>query len=261
MHAGTKGMQQRLFVASAAIALALGTGCGAGLDGAQEADVTEPPFENEALIGGPPHDHEHEHAESPPEVTASITGSLPVGTALVTTDALNLRSGPGTGYGILLTMPVGVRVTLAQSAPQNFFYRVTYGSTTGWAHGDWLARASSSVYVSGGPVLSHVQSFANALCASTGACKPSTYSGHHPTANRALDILASSAYGSYPSDNYALGDRAANFAFANWGTYRIWYVIWRQRINYNDGLGWQWMADRGSITQNHYDHVHVSFYP
>ncbi len=35
------------------------------------------------------------------------------------------------------------------------------------------------------------------------------------------------------------------------------YVIWRQR--YNDGSGWDPMEDRGSITANHYDHVHVSF--
>jgi hypothetical protein len=34
-------------------------------------------------------------------------------------------------------------------------------------------------------------------------------------------------------------------------------VIWRQRIN--SGTGWRAMEDRGSITQNHYDHVHVSF--
>ena len=34
-------------------------------------------------------------------------------------------------------------------------------------------------------------------------------------------------------------------------------MIWRQRINL--GEGWRDMADRGSITQNHNDHVHVSF--
>lgn len=37
------------------------------------------------------------------------------------------------------------------------------------------------------------------------------------------------------------------------------YVIWRQRINSFDGRGWRAMADRGSPTENHMDHVHVSF--
>jgi hypothetical protein len=89
-----------------------------------------------------------------------------------------------------------------------------------------------------------------------GACAPSTYAGHHPSADRALDILTSSSYGA--ADNYAFGDDLAQFALDHQGSHRIWYVIYRQRINY--GSGWTWMEDRGSITQNHYDHVHVSFY-
>lgn len=240
-----------LSVGCAVLLLSL-SGCG--------VEEVEPPYENEALIGG--HDHDHDHAREPANevVAQAITGSHPVGTALVTTDALNLRTGPGTTYGVIVVMPLGSRVTLVQSSPQNGFYSVKYGTSTGWASGTYLNKAGA-VVVSGPAVLPHVQTFANAVCGATGACRISTYEGHHPTANRALDILASSAYGSYPSDNYALGDRVANYALNNWSANRIWYVIWRQRINYNDGAGWQFMADRGSITQNHYDHVHVSFHP
>jgi hypothetical protein len=115
------------------------------------------------------------------------------------------------------------------------------------------------VVVSGGPVLSHVQAYADNVCWATGGCTISTYEGHHPERSRALDNLASNAYGYYPTDGYAKGDRIANWTLNNWRSYRVWYVIWKQRINYNDGRGWQWMADRGSITQNHYDHVHTSF--
>ncbi|WP_372509255.1 hypothetical protein [Actinomadura madurae] len=38
----------------------------------------------------------------------------------------------------------------------------------------------------------------------------------------------------------------------------ISYVIWKQRIWNVRGGGWRPMEDRGSITQNHYDHVHIS---
>jgi hypothetical protein len=55
----------------------------------------------------------------------------------------------------------------------------------------------------------------------------------------------------------ATGDRLAACALANRGTLGITYVIWRQRINF--GSGWQPMEDRGGITANHFDHVHVSF--
>ena len=61
------------------------------------------------------------------------------------------------------------------------------------------------------------------------------------------------------SDHNALGDEVAAYALAHQHDNGITYVIWRQRIN--QGSGWEPMEDRGSITQNHFDHVHVSFDP
>ncbi|MDN5861641.1 MAG: hypothetical protein L0H84_23820 [Pseudonocardia sp.] len=55
----------------------------------------------------------------------------------------------------------------------------------------------------------------------------------------------------------ATGDALAACALRNKEALGITYVIWRQRINYGDG--WQGMADRGGVTANHYDHVHISF--
>jgi D-alanyl-D-alanine dipeptidase len=53
------------------------------------------------------------------------------------------------------------------------------------------------------------------------------------------------------------GDRIAECALANQDELGIDYVIWEQRINHGDG--WDRMSDRGSDTENHYDHVHISF--
>jgi hypothetical protein len=113
------------------------------------------------------------------------------------------------------------------------------------------------VVIEGPQVLPHVQRFADDVCGETGACTISTYEGHEPTAARAIDILVSDRFGSLPSDANALGDRVAAFGLASQTPAGITYVIWRQRINL--GAGWRAMEDRGSITQNHYDHVHVSF--
>ncbi len=53
----------------------------------------------------------------------------------------------------------------------------------------------------------------------------------------------------------------ANYLVANAGSLRINYVIYAQQINLVGlGGGWRPMEDRGSITQNHYDHVHVTVY-
>lgn len=60
-------------------------------------------------------------------------------------------------------------------------------------------------------------------------------------------------------DDTALGDQISNHVLANWEHYNVDYIIWQQRINF--GSGWQLMEDRGSPTENHEDHVHVSFNP
>jgi hypothetical protein len=74
--------------------------------------------------------------------------------------------------------------------------------------------------------------------------------GDHPTGH-AIDIMV----GAYNP----LGDTIADWAIANAGNYNVKYVIWRQRT-WMPGSGWgPIMADRGSISANHYDHVHVSF--
>jgi phage-related protein len=53
------------------------------------------------------------------------------------------------------------------------------------------------------------------------------------------------------------GTALANEVIANRAHYAATYAIWRQRIN--TGSGWRPMANRGSPTANHMDHVHVSF--
>lgn len=55
----------------------------------------------------------------------------------------------------------------------------------------------------------------------------------------------------------ATGDRLAACALKNAEALGVKYVIWRQRIN--TGNGWEAMEDRGSVTANHMDHVHISF--
>lgn len=56
----------------------------------------------------------------------------------------------------------------------------------------------------------------------------------------------------------ALGDRIADFVIANHEALHIKYVIWRQRTWTPQNPTWRPMADRGSDTANHLDHVHVS---
>ncbi|MFC7327626.1 coiled-coil domain-containing protein [Marinactinospora rubrisoli] len=83
--------------------------------------------------------------------------------------------------------------------------------------------------------------------------------GEHGS-GRACDFMMSAAGASPSSANQELGDQIAEYARANADRLGVMYVIWEQRIwdSRNPGAGWRQMEDRGSITQNHYDHVHVS---
>ncbi|RSI59429.1 LysM domain protein [Streptococcus oralis] len=62
----------------------------------------------------------------------------------------------------------------------------------------------------------------------------------------------------------ALGDRIAEYAVKNMASRGINYIIWKQRFyapydsKYGPAYTWNPMPDRGSVTENHYDHVHVS---
>ncbi|QBI52811.1 coiled-coil domain-containing protein [Streptomonospora litoralis] len=79
---------------------------------------------------------------------------------------------------------------------------------------------------------------------------------------QACDFMMS-AGGAMPSGaNQRLGQQIAEYAQANADRLGVKYVIWEQRIwhSANPGAGWEMMNDRGSITANHYDHVHVSSY-
>ena len=66
------------------------------------------------------------------------------------------------------------------------------------------------------------------------------------------------------SENSELGDKIAEYAIQNMASRGISYIIWKQRFyapfdsKYGPANTWNPMPDRGSITENHYDHVHVS---
>jgi len=83
----------------------------------------------------------------------------------------------------------------------------------------------------------------------------SAYSSDHPN-GRATDNMIPDY-----KKNKALGDAVAAWAIAHGKELHITYLIWRQQ-SYTISRGtWKKMADRGSDTANHMNHVHISFEP
>lgn len=75
--------------------------------------------------------------------------------------------------------------------------------------------------------------------------------GDHPL-GKAVDIMVSGSE----------GWEVAEFVRANYAALGVSYVIYSQKIwsVERSGEGWRGMENRGSITANHFDHVHVSVY-
>ncbi|WP_433327526.1 hypothetical protein [Spirillospora sp. CA-294931] len=85
-------------------------------------------------------------------------------------------------------------------------------------------------------------------------------SGEHPK-GRACDFMIST--GAPTPQEAQLGYDISNYAQKNAARLGIYYIIYRQHIwnAFRANEGWRLMEDRGSITQNHFDHPHISVNP
>ena len=74
--------------------------------------------------------------------------------------------------------------------------------------------------------------------------------GGHPS-GLALDYMVLT--------NRALGNAIVAYHVAHWNELGVAYIIWEQRILSSPGGAWKPMENRGSVTANHFDHVHVNY--
>ena len=124
------------------------------------------------------------------------------------------------------------------------------GAAAGTAGLSMAACASGSGMESG--LVSNAIKAHRAVCANFPSIK--SYGGVRPGdpgyhgSGQAVDIMVSGA----------TGTSVANFLIANHKALGVTQVIYQQRIWLSSTGAWKGMSDRGSITQNHFDHVHVS---
>ncbi len=72
----------------------------------------------------------------------SISGTIPVGSIVKTTTAVNFRRGPSTSYSILDVLPNGATATVVEQYPQTGFYHLKWNDVTGWSSGAYLVVVS-----------------------------------------------------------------------------------------------------------------------
>ncbi|MEV0615506.1 hypothetical protein AB0I81_19475 [Nonomuraea sp. NPDC050404] len=78
---------------------------------------------------------------------------------------------------------------------------------------------------------------------------------------RACDFMMSGGGSMAGGNDAANGDALADWLIKNGSRLGVMYIIWKQRYyDIRSGGGWDPMSDRGGVTANHYDHVHVSVF-
>jgi hypothetical protein len=186
------------------------------------------------------------------------------------TQAVNVRSGPTVDSERVGHLGALVEVGVTGEISGDWV-QVVVDDQAGWVNGAYLsdteptAQEAAAASTSDAPcsIDSHIEpnlsagarAVYRAVCAAYGG-SVSGFGGYRPGddgdhgSGRAVDVMVSGAAG-WEIAGY-LQPRADELG--------ITYIIYEQRI-WEAGTpagAWQWMADRGGATANHYDHVHIS---
>lgn len=217
----------------------------------------------------------------------SLNGETPAApsrlstTTAYTTTAVNLRTGPSIDYRIIRVLATNTAVELT-GLTQGGFSQVSDAGQLRWISTSYLSSSpvtvapppsnvsgpaaptpdgSTSLTFGGSVGLTQLRETTKQVVYAVRANYPqiTTMYGYrqdplpdHPS-GRAVDIMMPRG-----ANDQALGDQIAAYLQANANSLNIEYLIWRQRIWINGQSGWTWMADRGGVTANHYDHIHVT---
>ncbi len=100
-------------------------------DAAQGSQVvTQPPAEQPAT-----EQPAAEQPAPPAEPTATETPAPPADPAVVTNQGMNVRSGPGTNYGVIGSATAGQRFIVTGKNPQGDWWQVNFNGQNGWVFG------------------------------------------------------------------------------------------------------------------------------
>lgn len=147
----------------------------------------------------------------------------------------------------------------AMPASETKAARVDRAGGTPWWIPSWQAQDALACRVTTGSGTWGLQAWPAAVRARVGAQFGVSVIGGYRPGNGSSDHHSGNAI-----DIMVRGDRGheiARWFQDNSGPLNVKYLIWEQRYWHPGMSTWRPMADRGSETANHYDHVHVSFRP
>ena len=186
-----------------------------------------------------------------------------------TTTRLNVLSRRREGSRLLSVLDTGTKVRVTGTV-RGLLAEIVWKDRKAWVRKAYLARSKPTVPappagVSGAPcpdgsaveagLQPNTVKLYRAVCAAFPAVTAwggMSGSGGDHGAGKALDIMSTGS----------LRDAIADYVRAHAAEFDVNYVIRAQHIwsVQRSSEGWRLMEDRGSVTANHFDHVHVSLY-
>ena len=242
----------------------------------QVEDLTKPVAETETVVEATPQADVEAEAEVTPAVAAEVAAPVEETVPAATTEAAPVTEAPVveettvqpvTETTTVAEEPVAKTTTVAEPATTEAEpVTTTYQAEPSQASSPTYAAPAAPDYAT----IAATKSENAGLQPQTAAFKEevaklygiTSFSGYRPGdpgdhgKGLAIDFMV-------PVSS-ALGDQVAEYAIQNMASRGINYIIWKQRFyapydsKYGPAYTWNPMPDRGSVTENHYDHVHVS---
>ena len=225
----------------------------------QVEDLTQPVEETE-VVAETTDSQANEEAVTKPAAPAEETATTVEETTTIAEPTTTVEEPTTTVEETTTTEATTEEVTEAQSAPATYQAEPSQGASatyTAPAAPDYASIAASKSENAG--LQPQTAAFKEEVANLFGITSFSGYrpgdSGDHGK-GLAIDFMV-------PVSS-ALGDQIADYAIQNMASRGISYIIWKQRFyapfdsKYGPAYTWNPMPDRGSVTENHYDHVHVS---
>ncbi|MFA9492475.1 LysM peptidoglycan-binding domain-containing protein [Streptococcus sp. E17BB] len=201
-----------------------------------------------------------EVVEAQPETTtvetpdSAVTAPAPVEAAPSTEPVASVAPAPAVLEPVVATTPVEAAPEVVEKVVETPVATTVAPAVTATAQATTFTGSEAGLQP-------HVVAYKQEVLSAFGSMWVHGYrpdSGDHGK-GLALDFMV--------TDNAALGDQIAAYAASHMAEKKISYIIWKQRFyapyesKYGPAYTWNLMEDRGSVTENHYDHVHISFLP
>jgi hypothetical protein len=195
------------------------------------------------------------------------------------TEPLNIWRGPGEQGPKIGVLDTGAKVAVTGATVRGWAQIVltnpTKGKVARWVNADFLAEKKPKPEPE--PAPEPEEASATSGQCTNGTSVPSGVSPNISAVHQAVcaQFPEITTYGTFRADGehaqgiaidiMVSGDRGwqvAEFVRNNYAQLGVNYLIYSQQIWSVDraGEGWRGMEDRGSVTANHYDHVHVTTY-